>query len=224
MNKHYAFTDIHGDYELWTSIKNYCDDTDVIIFLGDACDRGKDGIKIMQELLADKRVIYLMGNHELMFLKGIKDYFNQDGETFFYNYHLWISNGGSPTIEQFLSLNKEEQNNLYYSIKNLGICCSYQNKFLCHSGCSFKDLLTKDKKEIDFLWNRQHFEEDISNLFTDKIIIHGHTPVQYFNNNTQEIYRYCNGKKIDIDMGAFFSKVVALLDLDSLIPIYFSKK
>ena len=26
MNKHYAFSDIHGDYELWTSIKNYCDD------------------------------------------------------------------------------------------------------------------------------------------------------------------------------------------------------
>ena len=34
MNKHYAFSDIHGDYELWTSIKNYCDDTDVIICLG----------------------------------------------------------------------------------------------------------------------------------------------------------------------------------------------
>ena len=50
----YAFTDIHGNYNLWLAIKNYCKEDDEIFFLGDAIDRGPDGIKIMQELFKDK--------------------------------------------------------------------------------------------------------------------------------------------------------------------------
>lgn len=218
MNKHYAFTDLHGNYNLWNSIKNYCDETDVMIYLGDACDRGVDGIKIMQELIADPRVIYLMGNHELMFLKGVRDYNSHD-------FKLWIRNGGSPTFEQFLSLSKEEQEALLNSMKNLGICCSYKNRFLSHSGCFFKDLLTKKVRDIDLLWNRKHLEADCVEdaLICDKIIIHGHTPVQILNRNNKEIYKYCNNQKIDIDMGTFFSKTIALLDLDTLIPMYFKE-
>lgn len=213
MNKHYAFSDLHGNYKLWTSIKNYCDETDIMIYLGDACDRGPDGIKIMQELIKDKRVIYLMGNHELLFLKGIKGY-----STYNNDYELWMHNGGQPTLEQFLKLNNEEQRNLYSDIKNLGICCCYKDKFLSHSGCSFEDLLTKDLKDIDLLWNRSHFNDKV---IGDKIIIHGHTPIQNFNKKEISIYRYCNNKKIDIDMGAYNSNTVALLDLDNLVPIYF---
>lgn len=66
MNKHYCFTDLHGCYDLWRQIKNYCDETDTLYFLGDAIDRGPDGVVLMEELLKDKRVIYLKGNHEHM--------------------------------------------------------------------------------------------------------------------------------------------------------------
>ena len=67
MNKVYACSDLHGMYRLWEQIRDYCDETDKIIFLGDAADRGKDGRKIIQELLADKRVTYIKGYHEDMF-------------------------------------------------------------------------------------------------------------------------------------------------------------
>ena len=69
----YAFTDIHGNYNLWLAIKNYCKEDDEIFFLGDAIDRGPDGIKIMQELFKDKRVTYIIGNHEDMFLDYVKN-------------------------------------------------------------------------------------------------------------------------------------------------------
>ena len=47
----YAFSDLHGDYQLWTAIKNYCKDDDILFFLGDVNDRGNDGIKILQEMI-----------------------------------------------------------------------------------------------------------------------------------------------------------------------------
>ena len=36
-----------------------------------------------------------------------------------------------------------------------------------------------------------------------------------------EIRIYCDGYKIDIDTGCFVSKQIALLDLDTLEPVYF---
>jgi serine/threonine protein phosphatase 1 len=66
MYKTYAFSDVHGIYDLWAQIRDYCDETDTIYFLGDACDRGEDGIRIIIELLQDKRVKYIKGNHEDM--------------------------------------------------------------------------------------------------------------------------------------------------------------
>ena len=69
----YAFSDLHGDYQLWTAIKNYCKDDDILFFLGDVNDRGNDGIKILQEMIDDPRIIYILGNHEDMLLGYIED-------------------------------------------------------------------------------------------------------------------------------------------------------
>lgn len=38
-----------------------------------------------------------------------------------------------------------------------------------------------------------------------------------------EIIKYCDGHKIDIDLGSVNSKRTALLDLDTLEPIYFDE-
>ena len=87
----YAFTDLHGQYELWKQIKEFCQPDDKLYFLGDAADRGIDGVRIMVELLADPRVIYLKGNHEYFI------------ENFFFNnstqeaLEIWAKNGGEPT-------------------------------------------------------------------------------------------------------------------------------
>ena len=47
----YAFSDIHGNYNLFRQIKNFIKENDVVFCLGDCCDRGLDGIKIIQEIL-----------------------------------------------------------------------------------------------------------------------------------------------------------------------------
>ena len=77
-NKYYVFSDLHGQGKLWEQIKNFKakDPSIGLVYLGDACDRGPDGYKIMKEMLAMPNVIYLMGNHEDLFVRScfeIKD-------------------------------------------------------------------------------------------------------------------------------------------------------
>ena len=38
--------------------------------------------------------------------------------------------------------------------------------------------------------------------------------------DTNEVYKYCNGHKIDIDVSTWRTNKVALLNLDTLEPIY----
>ena len=58
----YTFSDLHGEYKLFKQIQEYIQKDDIVYCLGDCCDRGPDGIKIIQEVLKDKRFIYLLGN------------------------------------------------------------------------------------------------------------------------------------------------------------------
>ena len=155
MKKTIAFSDLHGQYNLWTAIKNYYNKDDTLIFLGDACDRGPDGIKIMQELLADPRVIYIKGNHEDMFLnfidKGLDNLNFSDEELARYN-------GCIPTLEAFKNLEEQEQKNLISQLKQkLQFSYIYINKekkniFLSHAGVDFPEIGTDDYNKL--IWNR----------------------------------------------------------------------
>lgn len=76
MHKIFFFTDIHGMYDLYHAIIDYCREQDpeaLVIFGGDACDRGPDGYKIMKDLLNRPRIKYLKGNHEDMFVKAAQE-------------------------------------------------------------------------------------------------------------------------------------------------------
>lgn len=234
MNKVYAFCDIHGMYNLWKQISEYCDKTDKIYFLGDAADRGPDGIKIIEELLADKRIVYLKGNHEDFLIKIGTEIL--EGHTS--SIRLWHENGGASTIAGLLEKKENEVWDLIYKLNALPQVCEYINKqgqkiILSHAG----DVLTY-RKEYDrhggsnYLWDRDHLTWDFEEDITDDMpyIVHGHTPVPalphfgIYPESYFKIYKYCKGHKIDIDLGCFTTQRVALLDLDTLEPIYFTQK
>ena len=98
MGKTYAFTDIHGQYDLWEQIRDYCQPDDNLYFLGDACDRGPAGIKIIKELLTDPRVIYLKGNHEEMLEVAAAEMLEGDMS----GVQLWAQNGGMDTWTELM--------------------------------------------------------------------------------------------------------------------------
>lgn len=221
-----AFSDVHGNYELWTKIKNYYKKDDVLIFLGDACDRGPDGIKIMQEMFKDNRIIYLLGNHEQMLL----DYIEQGvEESLFRDSDLITYNGCYDTLNAYIKLPDNEKNELVNNLKQktkfsyIYINKDKKNIFLSHAGTDLNNINTTDKQLL--LWDRKHLQQDKiwNNKYKYWYIVHGHTPVQAINKELiiPEIIRYNNNHKINIDMGSFNSNIIVALDLDTLQPKYF---
>lgn len=229
MNKVYACSDLHGRLDLWEKISAYCDESDKIYFLGDAIDRGSDGVKLMYKLLADKRVTYLKGNHEDMFVEFGTDLI----EIPHHSVSLWYQNGGASTIDVFEKLSFEAKESLIRRINVLPYTAEYINKnglkiYMNHSGYiqSKSIVLSKEQEYHNILWSRKHFHIPVEE---GSIMVHGHTPVEYMSRFCKEvpgdiykIFKYDNNTKIDLDLSSAFTDIVALLDLDTLEPVYFS--
>lgn len=68
--KHYAMSDIHGMYGSYMEAIRQLKDNDTLYVIGDAIDRGKNGIKILKDIISRQhggkkpRVVFLLGNHE----------------------------------------------------------------------------------------------------------------------------------------------------------------
>ena len=197
--------------------------------MGDACDRGPDGIKIMQEMFEDNRIIYILGNHEEMFLSyiedGIKESLIMSGE-------LITHNGSFKTLSDYQKLNPLEQNflvkNLKEKTKNYYIYINKEKKnfFLSHAGIDIDNVNKIDDKKL--LWDRDHIKSNKTwdNKYKYWYVVHGHTPVQLIQPDKiiPEVYRYYNNHKINIDMGTPSSNKIAVLDLDTLQVKYFKEE
>ena len=238
MNKTYACSDLHGMYRLWEQIRDYCDETDKIIFLGDAADRGKDGLKIIQELLTDKRVTYLKGNHEDMFAICILKF----AEGHFDNMPLWYINGGKATYDAVMELPYETQLYLAKKLDELPRSMWYESPlghkvFLTHAGTDLQyteeQLAMYFGRKDAYLWDRKHIgcgrplDEKFKNVFQ----VHGHTPVVNdrfiffgYNEDAKIETVFYDDHKYCIDMGAFATCKAALIDLDTFETKYFYDK
>ena len=237
MNKTYAFSDIHGNYNLFKQIKSFIKDKDTVICLGDCCDRGPDGIKIMQEILNDNRFIYLMGNHEAMLIDAIEKTL-LDNEPFD-NYDMFIlkHNGTLPTLESYQRLSCDEQKKLFQQLITLPSLAVHKTKdnkevFLCHAGANPETIWNKNTEEKILQWDRKHIATEKWDLqYPDTYIIHGHTPVQamgYYNKNYREkpifdtVQRYCEGHKINIDLATPTTNKIALINIETFEIKYFT--
>lgn len=211
MHDVFYFTDIHGHGELFDTIINYCNEQDpeaMIIFGGDACDRGKDGYRIMKELLANPRVVYLKGNHEEMFVeaaKELKHYISlafKDTElarekvasyiasTRGYDYkyektQLAVYNGGKTTLTDWVMDGMDME--FVEKIEKLPLTFSYEHADFSHSGYGYKTF----KQVADAEYNDEKVDEHSKTVLlwgrtglnegwkTNRIFIFGHTPTPY---------------------------------------------
>ena len=203
----YICTDLHGQYKLWEQIKETLNENDTLYFLGDAVDRGYDGIKIMTEMLADPRVIYFRGNHEQMMYDSVigiyKDYekiIKGDEDIPFPGKSWYLFNGGDETTE-YLWRNYytiEEIEKLREMIEKMPLHMEVQagdkTIYLSHSGYEpfimDKDWIMPFEKrsttQMRYIWDRDHIhmgwkKQNISKFphfdFDNSYVIHGHTPV-----------------------------------------------
>lgn len=223
MSVTYAFTDIHGMYDLWKQIKEYCAEDDTIFFLGDANDRGPDGIKIIKELLADPRIIYLKGNHEELLIQNILEGLEGDISGF----QNWAQNGGSPTWDALMKESDRDIMRLITKLQKLPYKAIYENPkgqqiYLSHSGWyrpNIKDKYSKWSKmspDAPYIWDRQNLQHtNWSEKYPNAYAIHGHSPVQVFFNKEEPVIYY-EGHKIDLDVASFTRKKIYLYNLDEM--------
>ena len=236
----YAISDLHGNYELWTKVKEWLKPSDKLFCLGDNIDRGNDGIKIVQDMRNRENTTVLLGNHEDMlidYLPGSIKY-NEISA-------LWFRNGGQPTFDAIKKMSKEEQLDLLEFFRNCPKRIEFVNDnkqtiILCHAGFTpgqeeaAQFLFRRGKAGEYLLWNRDHFSDIFTSIDErynkNTYVVFGHTPVdclipeKILIDHGYRVHVSAMGHKIDIDLGAAWSNQTCLLDLNTLKPIYFDLK
>lgn len=233
MPKHYAIADIHGIYDIYEQVCDMLQPDDIVYFLGDAGDRGYANFKCIKAIYNNPQWIYLKGNHEDMMVKALRQ---EQAVVNNYIYdtplYIWFNNGGDATFDEWIEDGRDER--WIARLDKLPLTVEYTNKkgitfHMSHAGytCGRKNEIWGE----ELLWSRSHFhsswDEDV---YPNDICIHGHTPIPYLidrlgesrNTKGPEAKEYCNGHKIDIDNGVFYTNQTVLYDLDEMkaIPLY----
>jgi serine/threonine protein phosphatase 1 len=233
--KYYACTDLHGRFDLYQIIKSTISKEDIVYFLGDAGDRGPDGLKLIKSLLEDQQFIYLKGNHEDMLVDAARDYLI-DSSYPSENYKMLERNGGKKTFDDWLKSGRPTE--LLNQLDRLPPHAVYKNAdgkviLLSHAGYTpWFDKANPDKITIpsseELIWSRYHFDDEWDeDHFSHCVVVHGHTPTlslaHRIGDRREEIphgaYTYCNGHKIGIDNLSAYTDTACLLDLDTLEEI-----
>lgn len=207
MERILVFSDIHGCYDKLCELIKKADlqKEDQLIFLGDYIDRGSDSKKVLDYLMNLKKdydCIFLLGNHEEMFLNFINRPKISD---------IYLYNGGFTTLKNF-QVNKEKGSNWEIDdkyinfIENMKLWYETEDYFFVHAGVPNKNLEEITENDKDYLiWTRDLFFQ--SEYIWDKIIIHGHTPIKEID---------VNSEKVNIDTGCVYGGKLSCLVLPDL--------
>ena len=208
MHDIFFFTDIHGMYDLYRAIMDYCQEQDpeaMIIFGGDACDRGTSGYKIMKELLDNPKIVYLKGNHEDLFVRSareIKQEFHpyetptRDQVTTFLkctkgfdyrytNIQNSLYNGGLSTLTDWIIdgmpmdfIEKIDKLPLTFSMDKCDFChaAGVYATFKRVNDAEYNQIPIKPEDAELIMWTRSAFNIGWE---SNRTAIFGHTPVPY---------------------------------------------
>lgn len=205
----FVIGDIHGAYKAMMqcferSGFNYKKDR--LICLGDVCDRGTEVVKVFDELLKIKNLVYILGNHDLWALewagKGISS-------------KIWKYQGGKKTINSYPNGMPEKHLkillNAHYYFKE-------DKRLFVHGGILPGKKLKKHDPSV-FLWDRSLVNEAMRRRSRRKIapitkykeVFVGHTPTLNFGSrlpiNVCELWM--------MDTGACFGGPLSMMNIDT---------
>jgi predicted phosphodiesterase len=223
----YVMSDLHGHYKIYEKVKAMLKPEDKVYFLGDAGDRGPDSWKCIKAIYEDSQFFYIKGNHEDMLVKACEDYLEYD-DWDYHSYSLCRMNGGEDTM---MSWERDSDREMWLKrLRDLPTWDTYEvgDKcyVLCHAG--FTPWYKAHTKECFvptdrmLIWDRDHYLEEWveDEMDSDVIVVHGHTPIHHLSEDLwveweSGAFWYCDGHKVCIDSGGFFSDEFILLCLDT---------
>ena len=219
-------SDIHGHYSMFEKLLDKIKLTkkDLLIILGDSCDRGPKTYELYKKYYDLEKegynIKHLRGNHEDMLIKAM-----ESGD----NDH-WYRNGGEKTQKSFYN-NSESKDTLtfeewleregiksvkwfVYWLDRIPIMISGKKNLFVHA--AFDTTKSEDEQEHRFLiWDRNDFW---TNNKTGKAIYFGHTP-----SKDGKIKHYVNDVHC-IDTGSYKNGIIACVELKTGKEIYIKDK
>lgn len=212
-DKIYVFGDLHGNYDLFIKMLEKIKFTkdDLIVILGDSCDRGKKTADLYykyKELMENGYTIkHILGNHEIMMYKG--GFCNDIGVK-----RIWRLSGGKNTELSFRKYPKfksvwygldgeESLKWLKEWLEKMPHILISQSYIFVHAGY---DGRVVEQNEDFVLWSRENFGDYNT---TGKEIYHGHTPsvINQIHKRPNNVY--------SMDVGANFYKNLKILEIKS---------
>jgi serine/threonine protein phosphatase 1 len=196
----FAIGDIHGCFDSLRELienKIAIRKSDRLVFLGDYIDRGNQSREVIDYIIELKNkdfdIVALIGNHESMLLDAL------DNDMFLPE---WFQNGGYETMRSFGINSLKQLDQVYIEFfKGLQFYYSLDNFLFVHAG--FNDRISNPfDDKYHMIWSRR--EKYTNPVLTDKIIIHGHTPVPQLICN-QEIQNH--NHVINIDTGCVYADI-----------------
>lgn len=213
----YLMSDIHGRYDEYRIILEKIDfqDSDTLFILGDMVDRGEQSMELLLDMMYRTNVYPIAGNHDLIALACLKELAKEITEDFIDELDQdtlnmvidWLNNlGGQATLTSFAKLSIEDKKAILEYLEDLDLY----------------DEITVDGTEyvLAHTLGLEHFHsdkemeeytaEDLLELrcdygvmyYPDKILVTGHTPTVFIeeNQSADTIYKGKNHIAIDCSM------------------------
>ena len=221
-NRIFVMSDIHGQYDLFLKMLDRIDlkREDLLVIIGDICDRGKKSyeiyIKCMKMIKLGYNLKFILGNHEDMLLEDLENDYPIRYETeysVFRNSKYFENKDMKDWHEENFS---EEIEWLVKWLKNCPLVISGNENIFVHAGLDLNKGLEKQEKET-VLWTREEFwlmENVELEEYKGKNIYFGHTP-----NINGRISKKTDRIK-GIDCGAFFTHFLGCVEVKSQEEIY----
>lgn len=221
-NRIFVMSDIHGQYDLFLKMLDRIDlkREDLLVIIGDICDRGKKSYEIYMKCIKMIKLGYnlkfILGNHEDMLLEDLENDYPIRYETeysVFRNSKYFENKDMKDWHEENFF---EEIEWLVKWLKNCPLVISGNENIFVHAGLDLNKGLEKQEKET-VLWTREEFwlvENVELEEYKGKNIYFGHTP-----NINGRISKKTDRIK-GIDCGAFFTHFLGCIEVKSQEEIY----
>ncbi len=210
--KLFVVGDVHGEYDLLEKLlQHWNKEEETLVFLGDLADRGPESKRcflLVKELVETYQAVCISGNHEVLFLDFLQ--FPQK------KFSHYVMNGGYATLESLFYSGVLEENtpeqladkiqsdyaDLVRFLKALPFYYETDYCLCVHAGVNLDLEDWRETEPSDFVWMREAFFQHEKAL--EKLIVFGHTPVQYLHKNGFQTHIWYQNHKLNIDGGAAY--------------------
>ncbi|MCR4950152.1 MAG: fructose-bisphosphatase class III [Solobacterium sp.] len=229
----YVISDLHGckkEFDQMLELIGF-NDYDELWIDGDICDRGKESIPLLQEIMSYDNMHLIFGNHDVWLARYIQDLIDAKKDNnsvdMTEDLMLWLHyNGGYGTMDQFMDLDFPEcydiklylEDKLVY--KRLKV--NGRKFLLVHAGLpddfvSGRDRLSEVPEKI-MIWGHIGLDD---NPLTDTTLIVGHTPTfAYGDEFDGKIAHGKEGTILHIDCGCVYGRTLGCIRLDDMQEFY----